>query len=97
MYRTPQELGSFGAKQCPQPAKCLADADRLWLVSTMREGQPLSGMPKATATAVRRNFRVVKTRELEGLTLVLLERTAKAATGGTTDKKEDVAHRKIYS
>ncbi|MGW4983295.1 glycosyltransferase family 39 protein [Streptomyces mirabilis] len=97
MYRTPQELGSFGATQCPQPAKCLADADRLWLVSTMREGQPLSGMPKATATAVRRNFRVVKTRELEGLTLVLLERTAKAATGETTDEKEDVAHRKIYS
>ncbi|MFE2468500.1 glycosyltransferase family 39 protein [Streptomyces mirabilis] len=97
MYRTPQELGSFGAAECPRPAKCLANADRLWLVSTTSDGQPLSGMPKATATAVERGFRVVKTRKLDSLTLVLFEKSAKAATGVTSGKKDDAARRKIHT
>jgi mannosyltransferase len=97
MYRTPQELGSFGAAECPRPAKCLANADRLWLVSTTFDGQPLSGMPKATATAVERGFRVVKTHKLDSLTLVLFEKSAKAATGDTSGKKDDAARRKIHT
>ncbi len=81
MYRTPQELGSFGAAECPRPAKCLANAYWLWLVSTTFDGQPLSGMPKATATAVERGFRVVKTRKLDSLTLVLFEVLAEGGHG----------------
>ncbi|NED92647.1 hypothetical protein G3I76_72910, partial [Streptomyces sp. SID11233] len=34
VYRTPQELGSYGAQECPRPASCLATTKRLWLVTT---------------------------------------------------------------
>ena len=93
MYRTPQERGSFDASECPQPASCLAKSGRLWLVSTTLDGQPFSGMPKATATVIQKDFRVVKTRKLDYLQLVLLER-ARAATQGTSH--DDAAHRKVH-
>ncbi|WP_449352372.1 glycosyltransferase family 39 protein [Streptomyces shaanxiensis] len=94
MYRTPQELGSFGALECPDAAKCLAKADRLWLVSTTADGQPFSGMPKTTATAIQKDFRVVKTRKLDYLQLVLLERT-RATTDGSS-KDDDASKRKVH-
>jgi mannosyltransferase len=97
MYRTPQELGSFGATQCPWPGVCLATADRLWLVSTTLHGKPLSGMPKTTATAIERGFRVVRTRRLNGLRLVLLERSGTATTGSSGSEKDDTARRKVHT
>ncbi|MFI6440530.1 glycosyltransferase family 39 protein [Streptomyces sp. NPDC050759] len=94
MYRTPQELGSFGALECPDAAKCLVKADRLWLVSTTLDGQPFSGMPKTTATTIQKEFRVVRTRKLDNLQLVLLERT-RAATDDSS-KDDDAAKRKVH-
>ncbi|TRO58715.1 glycosyltransferase family 39 protein [Streptomyces sp. IB201691-2A2] len=96
MYRTPQELGSFGAIECPQASKCLAKADRLWLVSTTLDGQPFSGMPKTTATAIQKSFKVVKTKKLKYLQLVLLERT-RAATDDSSEEKDDAAKRKVHT
>ncbi|MFJ8358763.1 glycosyltransferase family 39 protein [Streptomyces sp. NPDC093984] len=95
MYQTPQELGSFGAAECPRPAPCLAKAKRLWLVSTTFDGQPLSGMPKQTAAAVERGFRVVRTRKLTSLQLVLLEPVKKAADD--TAGKDDASRRKVHA
>jgi mannosyltransferase len=94
MYRTPQELGSFDAKECPRPAMCLATAGRLWLVSTTHGGQPLSGMPKATAGAIESGFHVVRTRKLTGLRLVLLERTRKTTDGPAGE--DDASRRKVH-
>jgi mannosyltransferase len=96
MYRTPQELGSFGALECPDPAKCLAKTDRLWLVSTTLDGQPFSGMPKTTATVIQKSFKVVKTKKLPYLQLVLLERT-RAATDDPSEDKDDAAKRKVHT
>ncbi|MGW0425040.1 glycosyltransferase family 39 protein [Streptomyces sp. NPDC003015] len=96
MYRTPQELGSFGALECPDSARCLAKADRLWLVSTTLDGQPFSGMPKTTATVIQKSFKVVKTRKLQYLQLVLLERT-RAATDDPSEDKDDAAKRKVHT
>ncbi|MER6269053.1 glycosyltransferase family 39 protein [Streptomyces sp900105755] len=93
MYRTPQERGSYDAAECPQPASCLAKSERLWLVSTTLDGQPFSGMPKTTATVIQKDFRVVKTRKLDYLQLMLLERT-RAATDGTSH--DDAARRKVH-
>ena len=93
MYRTPQETGSYGAVECPQPVKCLEKADRLWLVSTTRDGKAFSGMPPRTATAVQKGFRVVKTRKLESLQLVLLEKKS----GAVADDKDDAAKRKVHT
>ncbi|NGO40990.1 glycosyltransferase family 39 protein [Streptomyces ureilyticus] len=96
MYRTPQALGSFGAAECPQPEKCLAKADRLWLVSTTLDGNPFSGMPKESATAIKKSFRTVKTRKLDSLQLVLLERT-REATDDSTEEKDDAGKRKVHT
>ncbi|MET9787330.1 glycosyltransferase family 39 protein [Streptomyces canus] len=96
MYRTPQELGSFGALECPDSARCLAKADRLWLVSTTLDGQPFSGMPKTTATAIQKSFKVVKTKKLQYLQLVLLERT-RAATDDPSEDEDDAAKRKVHT
>jgi mannosyltransferase len=96
MYRTPQELGSFGALECPDAARCLAKADRLWLVSTTLDGQPFSGMPKTTATAIRKSFEVVKTKKLTYLQLVLLERT-RAATDDPSEDRDDAGKRKVHT
>ncbi|MET9456709.1 glycosyltransferase family 39 protein [Streptomyces canus] len=96
MYRTPQELGSFGALECPDSARCLAKADRLWLVSTTLDGQPFSGMPKTTATVIQKTFKVVKTKKLDYLQLVLLERT-RAATDDPSEDKDDAAKRKVHT
>ncbi|MFF7642183.1 glycosyltransferase family 39 protein [Streptomyces canus] len=96
MYRTPQELGSFGALECPDSARCLAKADRLWLVSTTLDGQPFSGMPKTTATVIRKSFKVVRTKKLQYLQLVLLERT-RAATDDPSEDEDDAAKRKVHT
>ncbi|MEU9782930.1 glycosyltransferase family 39 protein [Streptomyces phaeochromogenes] len=96
MYRTPQERGSFDAAECPHPAKCLAKADRLWLVSTTLDGKPFSGMPKTSATVIQRSFKVVKTKKLKYLQLVLLERT-RAATDDSSEEKDDAAKRKVHT
>ncbi|MFJ4202704.1 glycosyltransferase family 39 protein [Streptomyces sviceus] len=96
MYRTPQELGSFGALECPDSARCLAKADRLWLVSTTLDGQPFSGMPKTTATVIQKSFKVVKTKKLQNLQLVLLERT-RAATDDPSEDEDDAAKRKVHT
>ncbi|MDH6568386.1 mannosyltransferase [Streptomyces sp. SAI-117] len=96
MYRTPQELGSFGALECPDATRCLEEADRLWLVSTTLDGQPFSGMPKTTATAIQKSFKAVRTTKLEYLQLVLLERT-RAATDDPSGDKDDAAKRKVHT
>ncbi|WP_030317292.1 glycosyltransferase family 39 protein [Streptomyces sp. NRRL B-3229] len=96
MYRTPQQLGSFGALECPDAARCLAKADRLWLVSTTLDGQPFSGMPKTTAKAIRKSFKVVRTKKLPYLQLVLLERT-RAATDDPSADRDDAAKRKVHT
>ncbi|MFF7053982.1 glycosyltransferase family 39 protein [Streptomyces griseorubiginosus] len=96
MYRTPQQLGSFGALECPDAARCLARADRLWLVSTTLDGQPFSGMPKTTAKAIQKSFKVVRTKKLSYLQLVLLERT-RAATDDPSADRDDAAKRKVHT
>ncbi|WP_248844881.1 hypothetical protein [Streptomyces griseorubiginosus] len=96
MYRTPQQLGSFGALECPDAARCLAKADRLWLVSTTLDGQPFSGMPKTTAKAIQKSFKVVRTKKLSYLQLVLLERT-RAATDDPSADGDDAAKRKVHT
>ncbi|WP_307804961.1 glycosyltransferase family 39 protein [Streptomyces sp. VRA16 Mangrove soil] len=90
MYRTPQQLGSFGAAECPKPASCLARTERLWLVGSTYDGDPYAGMPKPTRTALDRSFRVVRTEKLENLQVLLMERTrgtSGSAADGAGDRK----------
>ncbi|MEV5608202.1 glycosyltransferase family 39 protein [Streptomyces sp. NPDC052225] len=95
MYRTPQQLGSFGAAECPRPASCLARTERLWLVATTYNGDPYAGMPKPTRTAIDRSFRVVRTKKLENLQVLLLERTRSAKGSGSDG--DDAGDRKLHT
>lgn len=93
-WRTPQERGSFDAAECPQPQTCLADTERLWLVSTSPDpAKPFTGMPEATAAVIRKGFRVVRTEQLDSVRVLLLERAAEAAK----PRENDAATRKVHA
>ncbi|MFF7210403.1 glycosyltransferase family 39 protein [Streptomyces sp. NPDC008238] len=74
MWRTPQEMGNFGALECPEPAKCLAKTDRLWVVSTSQLGKPFADMPEKTAVLLSSRFKVADTDSLPNVRVLLLER-----------------------
>jgi mannosyltransferase len=90
-------MGSFDALECPDPVKCLAKADRLWVVSTSPDGEPYSGMPDKSATAIQKSFRVVKTRKLKYVRLLLLEKKRGAKADGTSEDKDDAAEREVHT
>ncbi|MFP3988501.1 glycosyltransferase family 39 protein [Streptomyces sp. E11-3] len=74
MQWTPQQNGSYGASECKRPANCLADADRLWLVSTVRDKKPLDGMDKKAAAVLDKDFETTRTVKLHRVTVQVLER-----------------------
>lgn len=75
MEFTPQQNGSYGATECQLPAPCLAGSDRLWLVSTIRDGKPLlDGMNEKTAALIEKDFEVARTVKLHRATVQVLER-----------------------
>ncbi|MFJ5220013.1 glycosyltransferase family 39 protein [Streptomyces sp. NPDC088354] len=74
MWRTPQQMGNFGALECPDPAKCLAKTDRLWVVSTSALGTPFADMPQKTAVVLSTRFKVAKTSSLPNVRVLLLKR-----------------------
>ncbi|BCL30104.1 glycosyltransferase family 39 protein [Streptomyces aurantiacus] len=75
MEFTPQQNGSYGATECRKPAGCLADVDRLWLVSTIRDGKPLlEGMNAKTAAVIDKGFKAGRTVKLHRVTVQVLER-----------------------
>ncbi|NEB77386.1 hypothetical protein G3I40_19505, partial [Streptomyces sp. SID14478] len=94
MYRTPQQRGSFDAAECPEPASCLADTDRLWLVATTFDGDPYAGMARPTRTALDRSFRVVRTKKLDNLQVLLLKRTRSA---DDSERDDDAGDRKVHT
>ncbi|WP_338697264.1 glycosyltransferase family 39 protein [Streptomyces sp. Q6] len=94
MYRTPQQRGSFDAAECPKPSSCLARTDRLWLVATTYDGDPYAGMAKPMRTALDRNFRVVRTKKLDHVQVLLLKRTGVADDGKEAD---DAGDRKVHT
>ncbi|MFE9252190.1 glycosyltransferase family 39 protein [Streptomyces sp. NPDC007088] len=84
MYRTPQQIASYGAQECPRPASCLARTKRLWLVATSPDGNPYAQMPPATTKALRAGFRIAGTKKLASVQVLLLTRT-----GDDKDPKAD--------
>ncbi len=76
LYQTPQELGSYGARECPRPASCLATTKRLWLVTTAFGDDPYGDMPRANAKAIRAGFRLADTKPLHHVRVLLFTRSA---------------------
>lgn len=75
--RDQAERGDLWVTECPQPARCLAPADRLWLLVSGERDAPLRAVPEPTATPLRDQFRVDRVWQVPGLTVALLTRTTR--------------------
>lgn len=60
--------------ECPDPAACLHDAARIWLVAPAAAGYPLRAVSPAQATLLRTDYLPVEERDLTGVTVTLLQR-----------------------
>jgi mannosyltransferase len=62
------------ATECDQPARCLAPVDRVWLLVSGEKTDPMAGMARAKATALRTDFAIDQVWNPPGLTVALLIR-----------------------
>ncbi|MEQ4303360.1 glycosyltransferase family 39 protein [Plantactinospora sp. B6F1] len=62
----------FWATECPEPERCLATVDRLWLLVWGAHADPLTQLPESRAAPLRARFHLDRTWTLPGLTLALL-------------------------
>jgi mannosyltransferase len=72
--RSAADSGWFSVALCRDPASCLGDTQRLWLVETGHPGDPFAGLPPSYADLLRTNFRVVSTTSFDRIRAILLER-----------------------
>ncbi|WP_256861122.1 glycosyltransferase family 39 protein [Streptomyces tsukubensis] len=93
MYRTPQQMASYGAAECPNPVSCLAKTERLWLVATSLDGNPYSQMPHKTAAALQKYFRVKTTKKLTGVQVVQFTRADEKSGNGD----DEAAGREVHT
>ncbi|MFC8274426.1 hypothetical protein ACFUJR_18225 [Streptomyces sp. NPDC057271] len=60
--------------ECPDPAACLRDEPRIWLVVAGDAADPLDALPAAQARALRARYTATGTERLTGVTVALLVR-----------------------
>ncbi|WLS44190.1 glycosyltransferase family 39 protein [Micromonospora profundi] len=63
----------FGS-DCADPARCLRDEPRLWVLLPTITDAPLTGLPKKQAAALTGRYDVVSVTHVTGLTVALLQR-----------------------
>ncbi|WBB69024.1 glycosyltransferase family 39 protein [Micromonospora sp. WMMD812] len=63
----------FGA-DCPEPARCLRDEPRIWVVLPKVTDEPLTGLPRKQSAALAERYDVVRVEHPRGLTVALLQR-----------------------
>jgi mannosyltransferase len=69
------KTGWYAAVECDNPARCLGDTQRLWLVASNGSvPDPFAGMPTARAAYLRQHFTVVETDKLRRVQVLLLVR-----------------------
>ncbi|MFD3309758.1 glycosyltransferase family 39 protein [Streptomyces sp. NPDC058694] len=74
LYDTPQQRADYEAGECPDPRRCAAGYERIWLVAAGRNKDPLSGMEQQKSRLLREEFRTVRTADFANVRLLLLER-----------------------
>jgi mannosyltransferase len=76
LARTSQELGSYGVAECRQPAICVGDTRRIWLITTNdASADPYTGAPAPIAALLRWEFARSEVRRLSHVRVFLLTRT----------------------
>jgi mannosyltransferase len=68
----PGKTGSYGATECPDPAPCLTDTQRIWMIVDPAARDPFDGLPPARADLLRRAFTVASTDVSHRVKLVLV-------------------------
>ncbi|MFG3556015.1 glycosyltransferase family 39 protein [Micromonospora sp. NPDC047557] len=63
----------FGA-DCADPARCLRDEPRLWVLLPTVTDAPLTGLPKKQSAVLAQRYDVVRVTHVTGLTVALLQR-----------------------
>ncbi|MDO3684256.1 glycosyltransferase family 39 protein [Micromonospora sp. C28ISP2-4] len=74
VVRDQRQDGSLWAVECDDPARCLAGADRVWLVVTGRRADPLAAVPGSKGDALRAGYTVRQVWPRPGITVALLVR-----------------------
>jgi mannosyltransferase len=74
---TPQRVdGHLTATECADPATCLGDPPRLWILRYENQADPLAGIGPAKEALLRQRYRLDRLWLLRGLTVALYVRTA---------------------
>jgi mannosyltransferase len=69
----PQRVGGqLAASECADPAKCLGDTQRLWIVRLGYRDDPLAGLGEKKEAPLRERYRVEKLTHLPGFTVGLV-------------------------
>ncbi|MBM0236352.1 glycosyltransferase family 39 protein [Micromonospora sp. ATA32] len=71
----PVRSGGYWAIECWDPAPCVGDTRRIWLVASA-PWDPYQGLSSARADLLRREFTVASTDQLHGVSVMLLVRGA---------------------
>jgi mannosyltransferase len=79
---SPAEHGWFSPRECEDPARCLGNTRRIWLVVTNYTSDDYLGLPAKQAELLRRQFRPADTTTFENARVVLLVRSASAPSRG---------------
>ncbi|MFJ6198306.1 glycosyltransferase family 39 protein [Micromonospora sp. NPDC092111] len=69
-----RETGWLTARECKDPAPCVGDTRRIWLVETGHLNDPLAGLPPAREALLRQRFLVRHVERFDRVRVVLLER-----------------------
>ncbi|MEU5343328.1 glycosyltransferase family 39 protein [Streptomyces sp. NPDC020766] len=74
LHDPPQQRADYEAGECPDPHRCAAGYERIWLVAAGRSKDPFSGMGQHKSRLLREEFRTVRTADFANVRLLLLER-----------------------
>ncbi|MBC3843841.1 hypothetical protein GXW82_37460 [Streptacidiphilus sp. 4-A2] len=74
--RTAEQRNDLWFTFCADPAACLGDHPRLWLVAVDHPGNAFASVPAKQSAALREHYTVVERRTVSGLTVFLLDRKA---------------------
>ncbi|WP_158071861.1 glycosyltransferase family 39 protein [Kitasatospora sp. CB01950] len=76
--KTPLQNDDLYAVDCPEPAACAADVQRIWVVTYSTPEDPFKGLSEAEAKVLKSDYKVQQTKHVQGLTVTLLARSGAA-------------------
>ncbi len=77
LAKTPAAINQLYALQCPDPVRCLGDAQRIWLVTQGADPDPLDAIALDQANALRTRYKASMSESMTGMTVTLLTRKEK--------------------